>query len=225
VPRWTFLSVGLLAAAFLVPPARAQVSFDASIVSDYRYRGISLSQGKPAGQLAVSYDHDSGLYGGIFGSNVQFDPQSNSQLQLTGYAGYAHSLTDRLSVDAGASYTNYSGGAGYNYVEWQMGVSSESVSARVYFAPNYFGLDLHTLYGELSGSRRINDRLRLIARAGLLKILNSDSKAHARWDGLVGIELAAKPLRFQFGRVLTDGSGPTYPHSGDVWIVRASAAF
>src|SRR5439155_7805223 len=62
--------------------ALGQVSGSASLVSDYRFRGVSLSQEKPALQLNVLYDDQSGWYAGAFASSVQIFGQHDRHVEL-----------------------------------------------------------------------------------------------------------------------------------------------
>ena len=222
-----------IATGSLATTAVAQVSFNASIVSDYRFRGVSLSQGEPAAQLTASYDHNSGWYAGLFGSNVQFDPGSSREAQLTGFTGFARRIGSGLSVDAGASFSTFSGGENYNYLELQAGVTASALAARLYFAPNYFEQGLSTLYGELNGSHRLADRLKLVAHGGVLKVSGSgdglDSGDRPHLDLLVGVEYQIQSMTLQVSRVANDGVSRVYPltanHVGGIWTVRLSAAF
>ena len=52
--------------------ARADVAFNVGAVTDYRYRGISLSDDQPAAQLTLVYDAPRGWYAGAFASSVRF---------------------------------------------------------------------------------------------------------------------------------------------------------
>jgi len=83
----------------------AQVSGSASLLSDYRYRGVSLSRNRPAAQLAVAYDDASGWYGGAFASTVQLVYPATRELQVVSFAGYARRLPSGLSWEAGADYS------------------------------------------------------------------------------------------------------------------------
>ena len=53
-------------------PAAAQVGVSASLLTDYLYRGVSLSDGRPAASLTLSYDHPSGAYGGLTASSARW---------------------------------------------------------------------------------------------------------------------------------------------------------
>ena len=72
--------VGLLG-MLLVSGTRAEVSGSVTLVSDYRFRGVSLSDESPAAQFSLAYDNRSGWYAGVFGSSTQFAYQSSRNLQ------------------------------------------------------------------------------------------------------------------------------------------------
>jgi uncharacterized protein (TIGR02001 family) len=229
VLRWALAPlIGLMA-----PAAIAQASATASWVSDDRARGVSLSDGLPAAQLDVSYDHQSGWYEGAFASNVRFYERSRRELQLIGYTGYAQRLLRGWSFDAGAAYSTFSKHTRYEYLELHAGVTSSTLSARLYLSPNYFGQGVHTLYAELNGSQRLVEALRLIGHAGLLRPFAgaTDERDSDRLhpDFLAGIEYRREPLSLQIARVFNDGASSIYPvsanHSQGVLTVRVSIGF
>src|SRR2546428_2679462 len=74
--RKSILSVSV-AAALLVPglaaaqaAAPSPLTGNATLISDYRFRGISQTYQKPAFQGGFDYAHASGLYAGNWNSNV-----------------------------------------------------------------------------------------------------------------------------------------------------------
>jgi uncharacterized protein (TIGR02001 family) len=229
VLRWALASLTALVAT----TSFAQVAATASVVSDDRVRGVSLSDGGPAGQLNVSYDHDSGWYVGAFGSNVQFYRHSPQELQMIGYGGYSQRLQSGLSVDAGASYSTFTSNSDYRYLELNAGVTSSALGARLYYSPNYFGGSIHTLYAELNGSYRLTDRFKLIGHAGLLHGFSGATDraggSHPHPDLLGGIEYQKRPFSLQISRVFEDGAGRIYPvganHTNGVLTVRLSVGF
>ena len=152
----------------------AQLSGSASLLSDYRYRGVSLSDNKPAAQLALAYDDASGWYGGAFASTVQLGSPTSRELQAIAFGGYAGRMPSGLSVEAGADYSVFTGGQGYNYGEVYVGIASDRVSTRLYYAPRYFGQSV-VIYGELNASQELFDRVRLIAHGGVLRNSGQDS--------------------------------------------------
>jgi uncharacterized protein (TIGR02001 family) len=228
VLRWALASLTLVATV-----AGAQVSGSASVVSDYRYRGVALTQGDPAAQLDIAYDHSSGLYAGGFASNVKFYSHAPEQAQLVGYGGYAWRLQRGWSVDTGASFSDFTNDADYRYFELHTGIATESVSARVYYSPNYFGGSIHSVYAELNGSYRLFDPFKLIGHAGLLKTFSGatdqagGTSPHADW--LAGGEYRFRSLTLQLGRTFSDGASRVYPvssrHTNGVLTARLSLAF
>ncbi len=65
----------------------------AGVVTDYLFRGVSVSENKPAIQAGAEYRHSIGMYTGVFLSNVNTDPyqlpgKDGSRAELEVYAGY-----------------------------------------------------------------------------------------------------------------------------------------
>ena len=66
------IAVFTVAAAALMPSlAQAQLAFNAGVVTDYRYRGISQTRLKPAVQGGVDYSID-GFYVGAWASYIKW---------------------------------------------------------------------------------------------------------------------------------------------------------
>src|SRR5690349_14713061 len=115
--------------ALIGSEASAELSSTASFLSDYRYRGISLSRGDPAAQLGLAWDDPSGGYGGLFASSVRFGISPHRQVQIAPYAGYAWRLASGASAEVGADYSAFSGPDRYDYAEIYAGVAGEQLSA------------------------------------------------------------------------------------------------
>ncbi len=106
-----------LLAGFASLPATAQevpsgpiiVSAGVEAVTDYRFRGISLSGGDIAVQPTVTLSHDSGLYLGAWGSNIEDTPVSG-EVELDLYGGYAAEVMPGTSIDLGLTYYWYPDG-------------------------------------------------------------------------------------------------------------------
>ncbi len=67
--------------------AESTLSFNAGVVSDYRYRGISQTRLQPALQGGVDYAHKSGLYVGAWGSTIKFIKDTGTQNSVAGVNG------------------------------------------------------------------------------------------------------------------------------------------
>jgi len=207
----------LLGLSLAAAEACAQVSASASIVSDYRYRGTSLSRGDPALQASVAYDDASGLYGGLFASNVQFAISPHRQLQAVAYGGYARRLERGLSAEVGATYAAFTGPGTYDYAEAYAGIAEEGLSARIYYASRYFGRDSGAWYAELNVAQPLADRVRLTTHVGLLANSGGDTTYGPTdrrvLDGRVGIAIELEAFTVQVSWVGIGSTRTGYPIS------------
>lgn len=85
-----------------------------ALVSDYRFRGVSLSDKDFAVQPYLTVKHESGLYAGVWGSNLADNAGDDVEVDL--YAGFAGG--DTVTYDIGATYYVYPGVSSFNYVEF-----------------------------------------------------------------------------------------------------------
>ena len=178
---------GVLALLLVASAACAQVSGEVSLRSDYRYRGLSLTDGRPALQAGVAYDGRQGHYAGLFASTVRHGRGPHT-LWLP-YLGHAWRFRSGLSLDLGAQYLHFAGGREYDYVELYTGLVSARASARLSYAPAYFGHS-GALYGELAGTQPLSARLRLSAHLGALALARAGSRAghwRTRYDLRLGL--------------------------------------
>ena len=112
------LSAILLATA--ATPAFAQgaessstitISGNAAVTSDYRFRGLSFSDGDIAVQGGIDVAHESGFYVGTWGSSIE-DSATYGHTELDVYAGWSGEVTSGLTLDAGLLYYIYPNGEG-----------------------------------------------------------------------------------------------------------------
>jgi uncharacterized protein (TIGR02001 family) len=195
--------------------ASAQLSATASVLSDYRYRGISLSQERPAAQFGLAWDDPSGVYAGLFASSVQFALSPGRELQIASYAGYARRFASGWSAEVGAEYSTFTGPGSYDYAEAYVGVAGEQLSARLYFAPRYFGRDSGAFYAEINGTQALSDRLRLVAHAGMLvnrgNYMLYGPTDRRLLDGRLGVAVDIEAFTLQASWVGVDSSKTGYP--------------
>ena len=125
-------------------------SGSAAITSDYRFRGITQTQNDPAIQAGFTLAHTSGLYFGLWGSNVDFGEDSPS-LELDPSLGFATNLTSlpgKPLLDVGVLYYNYPSDSDLNWVELygKLGfkdaiISGDNILTNVNYTNDYAGLD------------------------------------------------------------------------------------
>ena len=138
--RTALVSLVLLAAA---SPTLAQSAWSiegtAGVVSDYRFRGSSLSNRDPALQAGLTLRHASGVYGDVFVSSIDEYgigvDGDGADVEFTGSLGWAGVLAG-LDVDAALSAYQYPDGDDVNYVEApvQIGKSVKDVTWTLGFA-------------------------------------------------------------------------------------------
>lgn len=121
------------------------LSGNTTLVSDYVFRGISQSDEGPAIQGAFDVSHTSGLYAGIWGSNVDFNDGDEASAEFDLYAGYKGAYQG-FTYDLGAIYYAYPGAESdldYDYVEAKVGAGYDfnvaAVNAGVFYSPDFFG--------------------------------------------------------------------------------------
>lgn len=99
----------------IIPASAHTVTSNVSLVSDYVWRGISQTTHKPAIQGGFDYAHSSGLYAGVWGSNVSWivdtatTATGNATLELDTYFGFKNSFADNITYDVGFVRYNYPG--------------------------------------------------------------------------------------------------------------------
>jgi uncharacterized protein (TIGR02001 family) len=103
------LIVGLVPAIAQAQAAKAPepdytLTGNISLVTDYRYRGISQSRLKPALQGTVDFAHKSGFYLGAFATNIKWikdTPPGNANVEIDLYGGYKGTIVGDLGYDVG----------------------------------------------------------------------------------------------------------------------------
>jgi uncharacterized protein (TIGR02001 family) len=217
-PALTGARAFCLATLVLARAACAQTSADLTLVSEYATRGVSLGP-QPALQLRVDHDAEGGWYAGAFASPVTL--YDHRQGQLIVYGGRALPLTSGLSWDAGITRTIFLHNNRASYYEFYAGLALERASARLSYAPTYYGTG-RTAYLDLNGGiplggTPLNDRLSLALHAGLLRTFgNYYREARDRAD-------LRATLAFDTGDWRLQAGWQTLLNAADTEIPRARA--
>ncbi|MFQ5535734.1 MAG: TorF family putative porin [Sphingomonadales bacterium] len=94
--------------------APVSLSANVSLVSDYRFRGISLSDEDIAIQGGLDIASDVGFYAGVWGSSIEQFNGAETEIDL--YAGYGRDLAG-ITADVSIIAYTYPGGTDTNYFE------------------------------------------------------------------------------------------------------------
>lgn len=238
----SLLAATILAGSALVAvPAAAQdlgveVSGNASVVSEYRFRGVDMSGGDAAIQGGVDISHDSGIYVGTWGSSLDEDTVGYGHTELDVYGGWGTDISDTLSVDVGViAYLYPNAPAGdYDYFEAYgsvgFGLGPADLSVGIAYAPEQDSLaedDNLYLYTDL-GIGVPNTPLTLSGHVGYTDgylTYTNDSKA---WDWSVGADVAiGEILSVGLAYVgVEDDIGPgAYDFGDDAVVATLSTSF
>ena len=96
-------------------PATPEHAFtgNVTLASEYLYRGIAQTRGKPALQGGFDYAHASGVYAGVWGSNISWIGDgvagASASLEIDVYGGYKGVISDDFGYDLGVLTYNYPG--------------------------------------------------------------------------------------------------------------------
>lgn len=179
--RKTILSLSVAAAVAVPATAMAQATGNVGFFSQYIFRGMSQTAGKPALQGGLDYGHSSGLYVGTWGSNVSVlnDPNASneSSFEWDFYGGYKGSAGP-LGFDVGVLQYYYpglrpAGGVTANTREvygalswkWLSAKYSRSVTDRTFGIQDSKG----TWYLDLGLTIPVSEKFSAVAHYGIQK--------------------------------------------------------
>ena len=96
-------------------------SANASMTSNYIWRGLTQTENEAAVQGGIDYAADNGFYVGTWASNVNYGAGDVYSYEHDVYAGYAFSTGD-ISWDVGYLYYNYDSEAEFDFGEVYVGM-------------------------------------------------------------------------------------------------------
>ncbi|MFZ9811516.1 MAG: TorF family putative porin, partial [Burkholderiaceae bacterium] len=168
----TLLALSLAAAMLPLsaPVVKAEgISANVGLFSDYRFRGISQTDTKPALQGGFDYSHASGFYLGNWNSSLSSSLYPGSSgLESDLYFGYSTEVGG-IGIDVGSNYYYYAGATGANTNELYVGLTYGPVTFKTSYATtDYFGAtgSKNHLYYNLSGSVPLSEKVSLDIAAG-----------------------------------------------------------
>lgn len=137
------LLASLLASAGTSHAVTINDDFDLPIyveaVTDYRSRGQSQTLNDPALQAGATLNHSSGLYAGVWTSNVDFGNDLKSRQEIDYYAGYYKQITDNIGLDVGYAKYVYAREGQLNYSETYAILSAYGFKLGTQYADNFAG--------------------------------------------------------------------------------------
>lgn len=211
----------LLAASAISTPAVAQeepsgaftLSGGIDVVSDYRFRGVSLSDEKVAVQPGLTLEHESGFYAGVWGSTLPDSPLYG-KFEVDLFGGFATEVAPGTTVDLNVTYYTYPGNRNWagpsDYVEFGGSLSHDigpiSATALAAYAPSQSSLgNDDNIYLNLGLSGGVpNSPLTLSAGVGYTDGSLSASPRGHYIDWSLGATFVADMFTFKIEYVDTD---------------------
>lgn len=129
------------------PASELTVTGGATLVSDYRFRGISQTDKRPAVQGTFTVAHTSGFYATVWGSSIDDYVYNGSDQEIDFLAGYRRTFGG-TTVDAGVLYYYYPGSGGISsdffepYVSVAQTFGPLTAKATVNYAPKQRALSI-----------------------------------------------------------------------------------
>jgi uncharacterized protein (TIGR02001 family) len=169
-----------LAADPKAPTPEFELSGNVAVVSDYRFRGVSETNRKPAFQGGFDLAHKSGFYVGNWNSNIKYTTNTDVYLESDFYGGYATEVSG-VGVDVGVLRYQYPGAGSLNTTEAYLGLSYGPASYKFSrtMSDNRFGTgpvdgtnvsQKGAAYHDLGLEFSLSDQITVGAHAGFTKL-------------------------------------------------------
>lgn len=242
----------LLATTFMAPAAFAEEAAthtftgNFGLTTDYLFRGVSQTQNKPAVQGGVDYAHASGLYAGVWGSNVKWVDaggyKDNNSLELDLYGGYKGAMGP-ISYDVGAIRYFYPGDYVQNATspdttEVYLGLGWEFLTFKYshVVSENFVGWKgtanqktRGSQYYDLSAAYNLDGGWGIGAHVGYQHVKDNTDASYTDWNLFVSKDVGFGTVKLMYSDTNADGCGSTsgaYCWSGkDVADGRAVLSF
>jgi uncharacterized protein (TIGR02001 family) len=133
----------------------SSVAFNVAVTSDYKFRGVTQTNGDPA--LSAGVDVASGkAYFGAWASNVDFGDDTSAEIDV--YGGYKPTV-GAVTLDFGLIYYSYvSEPNNADYANWEVKAAASvpagpaTLGAAVYYSNDSFGAADEATYVEVNGA-------------------------------------------------------------------------
>jgi uncharacterized protein (TIGR02001 family) len=152
-----------------------ELSATVTAVSDYDFRGVSLSAKDPALQASVDWAHDNGFYAGAWASNIDYGSDIDGDIELDLYLGWAGEFANEAGWDLGLVWYLYPDSSSDlvngiesipDYYEVYAGISYGAFEFKQWYTDDYSDTGLDELYSEVNASFELPAELGLNLHLG-----------------------------------------------------------
>ncbi len=198
------------------------LSANAALVTDYRFRGLSLSNKDTAFQGGFDVSHESGFYVGTWGSSIE--NFNGSELELDIYGGYATQIGE-ISTNIGFLAYTYPGASAntdyyevYGSVGGSVDVIDWSLGANYAFDQDGTGSQ-DNIYIYLNTSAPISDTP--FSVTGNLAYEDGAFGTN-KWDWLLGLSYSFEQFSLSVNYIDTANSGSSAGDAGVIAMLSAN---
>jgi uncharacterized protein (TIGR02001 family) len=177
--------------------------------SDFIFRGLSLTRGKPAAQASLDVEFPKEFYVGAFAATADPNPGPSPPVELDAWAGRYWRVSETLSADVRLSQYTYPDDprrVSYNRTEitGTLGWRNQLFAAAIY-SPNTKAIGPAPGYREgqawaieLSGRKSLNDRWALSAGLGHYDLEDVYGMSYNYWNATVIATLSPFELQLAY---------------------------
>lgn len=205
------LSLGIAAGiglfAFDVRADSPVLGGNAALTTDYVWRGTSQARGDPAVQAGVKLMSETGLYGSVWGSNIEFAPETHASSEFDFTLGWSGDLSDNWVLDANILH--------YRYPSTAMDLDWTEFNGTLTWKGNYWlslgwssealGSNDSGLYTQVGAKFPVGECFRLETAIGYYDLdrVYDDSYLHGQLSAVWAIKV---PLEIRLTAHATDSS-------------------
>ena len=179
-----------------------EFSANVALSTDYVWRGVSQTDNGPAISGGFDYAHSSGLYAGVWASNVDFGDGDDSNIEMDIYAGYGGEFMG-VSFDVGVLHYDYASENNNNFDEVYVGLGYGFLSAKVSYSSDGFAESDDATYYEIGADFELPWGVGLALHAGRYDV-DAGSEDYSDWRVSLSKELVG--LNFELAYTDTDMS-------------------
>ena len=204
---WSFAAALLACQPAAASPGPVDLSGTAAVVSDYRFRGVSLSSRDPAVQATLDVGYRQ-VFAGVFASSTADRRGAKAEVDLS--AGWS-AETGPVTSTAGVIAYVYPGGRGTNFAEVFGSVAKTigplELTLAANYAPDQANLATDSLYLVAAARAGLpGTRWSFKASAGYERgaLARAAGAGGAKLDWKLGAEYRIKPVSFGLNLVSSD---------------------
>lgn len=178
----------LLGSQVYVPDANtSELSGVATLASEYIYRGLAMSDGDPALQLGLDYEHDTGLFVGVWASTIDLSSAIGQRdMELDYYAGFHFASQAPLAATITVlryTYPGQTGAHSYNHNEVLVGATwRQHYSIELGYTSDLYGLGRIGRHWELRSEWPVSHAWVISAALGGNDLSDVGVSRYLHWD-------------------------------------------